>query len=326
MRIGIASMGGTIAMAPTEHGGIEPSFDAVSLAAAVPALADIGQLVTTDVCNVGSPSVTIDSVLQCLAWAKEQVRDGAGGIVVTHGTDTLEESAYLLDLFWDEDVPLVVTGAMRSPQEPGADGPANLLAAATVAASDEARGLGVLVVMNDEVFLARRVRKVNTFRTDAFASPEGTAIGRFVEGRFELGWLSAQGRPAPLPVPTGRARIGIVQTCLGEEGATITAAGSVNDGLVIDGVGAGHVAGPAVAAVEEVMARVPVVMASRTGSGRTGETTYAYPGGDVDLVRRGVIMAGRLTAAQARLLLWALVAGGASRGEIAEAFAARKFG
>lgn len=322
--IAIGSMGGTIAMAPGGAGeGLSPTLGAAELIAAVPQLADLGPITTGAICNVGSPSVMFDDALAAHAWAGDQVAAGARGVVLTHGTDTLEETAYLLDLLWEHDAPLVLTGAMRAPDDPGADGPANLLAAALVAGAERARGLGVLLVMNDEVFLAARVRKTHSFAVDAFAAPWGTAIGRVIEGALEIDWLPAAARAAALPRPDAAPRVAVLEAGIGDDGVAFEAVSRAVDGLVIAGVGAGHVSATAADVLDDVLTRIPVVMATRTGGGRTGRNTYGYAGAEIDLMRRGVVMAGHLTPAQARLLLWVLLGQGADREAIAAQFEAR---
>lgn len=308
--IGIASMGGTIAMVRTPSGGLEAALDAAQMVSGIPELAGRVEVRGHAVSNVGSPSVAFSDVIAAYRWADMAVTEGASGVVITHGTDTLEETAFLLSLWWHHSEPLIVTGAMRSPEESGADGPANVLAAVTVAMAPHSRDRGVLVVMNDEVFAADRVVKRRTFGVDAFASPYG-ALGRFIEGDVEYDMTSNYPQLAPLPVPDGNAWVPAIDSWLGQEGRGLTAlleAGA--DGIVIEGVGAGHVPARMLDAVDAAIARIPVVMASRTRGGRTGRITYGYPGADIDLLRRGIVMAGRLTTPQARLLLWSLLSSG----------------
>jgi L-asparaginase len=309
-RIGVASMGGTIVMLQGEDAGLVPTLNAADLVSAVPELRGLVTVVGESVSSVGSPSVRFENVIRALEWGRSAVDDGAAGVVVTHGTDTLEETAFLLDLWWDRSAPLVVTGAMRSPEESGADGPANLLAAVLTVLAEDSRDRGALVVMNDEVFAATAVTKTRSFGVDAFTSPLG-ALGRVCELQVEYALNLATPRPEPLPVPAGSAWVPIVPTPLGEDERTLdalVAAGA--DGIVLEGVGAGHVPELTVPAVARAVAKVPVVMASRTRRGRTGRITYGYPGAEIDLLQRGVLMSGRLNATQSRLLLWSLLASG----------------
>jgi len=130
-----------------------------------------------------SASLSFDHLLECLRWAEAKVDAGAVGVVLTQGTDTLEETAFFLDLYWDRPQPLILTGAMRTPAAVSADGPGNLLAAVQTAIAPGSRGRGVLVVMNDTIHAARWVSKADALSLHAFVSPDGGAAGRLVEGR-----------------------------------------------------------------------------------------------------------------------------------------------
>ena len=154
----------------TDKAGSRPALDAAALVAAVPDIAARADVRAHAVRSVPGASLRFDDLLDVLAAARSEVDAGAAGIVVTQGTDTIEESAYFLDLIWDRAEPLVVTGAMRHPEQAGADGPANLLASVVVATSAPARGRGVLVVLNDEIHAARQVRKTDSNALDAFTS------------------------------------------------------------------------------------------------------------------------------------------------------------
>lgn len=323
--LAVGALGGTVAMSATAAGeGVAPALTAEELVAAVPGLAALAEVRARTICNVGSPSVQFDDVIEAFEFADDQVCAGAAGVVLTHGTDTIEETAYLLDLLWPHPAPLVLTGSMRSADEPGADGPANLLAAARVALDAAVRGMGVLVVMDDAIHLADRVTKTHAMAVSAFATPWGAPIGRVEEGEVLLDYLPARVRPAPLAVPPARTtRIALAEAALSDDGMLIDLAADVFDGIVVGGVGAGHVSAAAAEVIGKAVSRVPVVVATRTGGGRTAVRSYAYPGAEIDLVRRGAIMAGSLTARKARLLLWVLLGSGASRSQIAAAFAAR---
>jgi len=324
--ISVGAMGGTIAMRPARVGEpVSPGLGPGELVAALPGLSDVAQIRTHMICNVGSPSVTFDHVLDALSWADAEVAAGARGIVLTHGTDTMEETAYLLDLLWSHPEPLIVTGAMRSAEVAGPDGPANLLVSVVAATCERLRGLGVLVVMDDSIHLAERATKTHAMSVATFASPWGAPIGRVEEGRVLLDYLPADKHPEPLDVPATRtSRVALMEASLGWDGQLVRlAVDSGYAGVVIAGVGAGHVSATAAVALGEAVTRVPVVVATRTGAGRTATRTYGYPGAEVDLLERGVVMAGALSARKARLLLWVLLGGAADRDRIAREFAVR---
>ncbi|GAA1647494.1 asparaginase [Georgenia ruanii] len=322
--VAVGALGGTIAMTPAHPGEpVAPELSAAQLIRTVRGLEAVAHVAATSLRNLPSPALTTADVLDALAWARAQVDDGAAGVVLTHGTDTLEESAFLLDLLWDRPAPLVLTGAMRPPRSPGPDGPANLYAAVVVAAAPAARDLGAVVVLDDEVHLARWVTKTRTAGVGAFASPGAGPVGRVVEGALVLTLRPAR-RAAPLPVPAGAAQVALLEFTLGDDGALLRLLGGAGfDGVVVAGAGAGHVSPTAAEAVSCAAERMPVLIASRTGSGPTATRTYGYPGSETDLVRRGAQLAGSLTGRKARLLLWALLAGGADAATVRREVARR---
>lgn len=325
-RVAIGALGGTLAMAPARPGEpVTPGLTAADLVAAVPRLEEIAHVTTHTICNVGSPSITFAHVLDALAWADEQVRGGAAGVVLTHGTDTMEESVYLVDLLWPHPEPVVLTGAMRSPDEPGADGPGNIVSAVIVASSAAARGLGALLVMDDDVHLGDRVTKSHATAVAPFVSPHGAPIGRVEEGRLLLDYLPAEERPPALPVPTGlNTRVALVPAVIDDDGGMLRlVVGDGYDGVVVSGAGSGHVSAVAADIVADAVTRVPVVVATRSGGGRTTTRLYGYPGSESDLIAKGAIMAGSLAPLKARLLLWVLVANGADRDTIRREFLVR---
>src|SRR4051812_46458944 len=170
-------------MTPATGGGVAPALSAADLAGAVPGLAGLNlELEFVDIAAVPSASLRPADLVALSRRIDELLTGGTDGVVVTQGTDTLEESAYLLDLLHGRPEPVVVTGAMRPPLLAGADGPANLLAALTVAADPGARGRGVLVAFADEIHAAGRVRKAHTSSLTAFVSATGGPVGRVVEG------------------------------------------------------------------------------------------------------------------------------------------------
>ena len=321
-RVAVISMGGTIAMAPASGGGIEPALDADDLLAAVPELTRLDvRLTARSLRSLPSPSIGFADLVALSAAVRAELDGGATGVVVTHGTDTIEETAFFLDLTVGSVAPVVVTGAMRHPSSAGADGPANLYAAIRVASDPAARGLGCLVVLADEVHGARFVRKNHTVSTGAFVSPGFGPLGLMVEGQPRFRPTPRAGL-APLPATdavTG-LRVALLTVAIGDDGELLRRVDDAFDGIVLAGLGAGHVPATMVPAVAEVAARMPVVLASRTGSGSVLRTTYAYPGSERDLLDRGLVHAGFLDPAKARILLHLLLADGASTERVVASF------
>jgi len=338
MRVALFTLGGTIASThdPGPDGdvsapagrppGVAPSLKGADLLAAIPGLNTLGiELDVYDFLQVPSASLTITDVIALAAAIRQQTGAGAAGAVVTQGTDTIEETAFLLDLLCDGDAPVVVTGAMRNPTVGGADGPANVLSAVLVAASPAARGLGGLVVFGDEIHSARYVRKTHTTSVAAFTSPSCGPLGLVTEGSVRM--LTRPARPAARPggpalSPVRTVRTALVTMVLGDDGELLRGAGERFDGLVIAGFGAGHVPAGLAADLGALAARIPVVIASRTGAGMVLAHTYSYPGSERDLRGRGLIGAGFLDPLKARILLHVLLASGSGREDIAEAFRA----
>jgi L-asparaginase len=320
-RIAVIAMGGTIAMTPDASGGVAPSLTADELVTAVPGLAEVDvQISTRTLRALPSPSITFDDLAALVEVICAEIDAGVTGVVVTQGTDTIEEAAFFLDLAVPGPVPVVMTGAMRHPSLAGPDGPANLLAAVRVAASTAARGLGALVVFADEVHAARLVRKTHTASTGAFVSPGFGPLGLVVEGEPRL--LTTPGPRWCLPVGSllTKVRVGVVPTALGDDGELLRRVGYGFDGLVLAGVGAGHVPASVVPVVAQTASRIPVVLASRAGAGAMLTRTYSYPGSEIDLIGRGLIPSGFLDPYKARVLLHMLLAGDATREKIVSTF------
>lgn len=319
-RITVFSLGGTISMEGMGGAGVVPTLDAQDLLAGIPQLAAVAQVSGETLAKAASVELGFAQVADLAARIGAAVAGGAAGVVVTQGTDTLEETAYLLDLLLDLEAPVVVTGAMRDPSKPGAEGPANLAAAIRVAASPSARGLGVVAVMNDEVHAARFVAKRHTHKTSAFGSGTIGPLGWVVEDRVRIAlrpaertptiaWKGPPPRVVLLPVVFG----GDLQTLRDLTREPIA-------GLVVEAVGGGHAPTAMVEPLAELAATTPVVLASRVGGGETLQSTYGYGGGEIELLGRGLIGAGLLDARKARLLLSLLLGAGATRKEIAETF------
>jgi L-asparaginase len=323
-RIVVFGLGGTIAMTAAATGGVTPTLSPQQLLDAVPGLRDTG--IPLDVVNFRSrpgASLTFDDLAQLAAAIRKHVSAGATGVVITQGTDTIEETAYLLDLLHDQPQPVVVTGAMRNPTLAGADGPANLLAAVQVAASPVARDLGCLVVLADEIHAAARVRKMHSTSPAAFASANGGPMGYLVEGAPVFTARPAARYVIPqLPVEAASPRVALYTATLGDDGALLSAVSDRLDGLVVAGFGVGHVPDTWLDLLTELAARMPVVLTSRTGAGPVLTSTYGFPGSERDLITRGLIPGGFLDPYKARIVLHLALAAGADAATVAAALQA----
>ena len=318
----VFGLGGTIAMTQAPGGGVSPALSAPELLAAVPGLDGIeAELRTVDFRRKPGASLTFGDIFELAAAINRVLDNGAAGVVVTQGTDTIEEVAYALDLLVRADAPVVVTGAMRNPTMAGADGPANILAAIRVAISPGARGLGCLVVLGDQIHAARWVQKTHTASPAAFASPGHGPLGEVAEGRVRLPVVPRQRSPALRPDPARRVRVGLATIVLGDDGSLAEALGDRADGLVVAALGVGHVPADMAPVLGRLADRIPVVLASRIGTGPVHDHTYGYPGSERDLLSRGLISAGCLAPVKARILLHLLIASEADMTRIRATFA-----
>ena len=303
----LLSAGGTIAMAADRRGlrppttprgasrGATPALDAAALAAA----AGIQVAASRSVRSL--PSVHL-SLEDALAIAREALAEASAGngVVVTSGTDTLEELGVLCEAMNGAEAPIVLTGAMRPASAPGADGPANLVDAAAVAGQAPP---GTYVVFAGEVHHAREARKVDSTSPRAFASPRTGPLGFAAEGRVE--WAAAA---PPRRAPVNPERLGfavpIVPTWLGDDAALLRAALAMEpDALVLVALGAGHVPPPVLHALRD--AGCPVAVAVRPERGQLLAATYGFEGAEGDVRATGAIPAGALSPQAVRMLLLA---------------------
>ena len=323
-RVALLSLGGSIFMTQDAAGGNARPDDSAGerLLAAVETGVEIQ---AHPLANVSSSDVRPHHLAAVLAAARTAVDGGADGVVLTHGTDTLEETAFLLERYWDREAPLVVTGAMRPASDLGADGPANLRDAVRTATAPSARGLGVLVVLDGHAHLADQVTKASSRSVSAFASvPSGPLA---IVERDDLRLLQ---RPLPRAAripgapPDRLPAVPVLTAGLDEDLELLDHLPPEQlRGLVIAGVGMGHVSPAAMPRLRRLLGGgVPVVVASRTVTGGTSTDHYAYPGSEVDLLEAGAEMAGLLPAPKARLLLQALLADGARTVRIREVIGA----
>jgi L-asparaginase len=306
----VLATGGTISSVPGGQGeGVAPSLTGADLLAELPDLTDVARIDARQLLQTMSYNLSRTDLLTTARAVVEAVAAGADGVVLTQGTDTIEETSFLLSLVLDRTTTCVVTGAMRNPALPGADGPANLDAAVRLIAARP--GLGPVVCFNDEIHDPWVVRKSNTSNPATFTSGPGAGpLGWVVEERVRIIHRPVE-RPT-LPLPTAPPPpIAVLAAPVGDDLRLLR---HVEDagyaGVVVDGLGGGHLPERALELLTAVAARIPVVIASRTGSGDVLRSTYRAPGAEIDLISRGLLPAGYLSAPKARLLLAMLLACG----------------
>jgi len=257
-----------------------------------------------------SNAITFEDLLglreACLDIAAQ---DDVLGIVITHGTDTLEETAYFLDITLPVGKPVVLTGSQRAPHEPGTDAFCNIADALKVAASSQTAGLGPLVVFNQSIFAARQVRKVSTFQVHGFAAPDTGPLGYVDGAQVRLSAIPQRPAGTPLPIESAMPRVDILPAYLGASPSLIEAAvasGAV--GLVIEGLGRGHVPPDWMQAIANVTARgIPIMVVSSCASGPV-HASYEFIGSLASLESAGVMPVTDLSARKARLALSTLLA------------------
>ena len=318
----ILSLGGTIAMLPGAAPGVVPTLTAEALVASVPALAEFAPIEAQSFRLLPSAHISLDD-LEALAALIRERAEGLRGVVITQGTDTIEETAFALDLMLDLDIPVIVTGAMRNPSLPGADGPANLLAGVQTASDPALRGFGVMVVMNDEIHAARSVCKRHASSTAAFVSPNGGPLGWISEGRALLHARPLRALSGAFTAPSQRAaKVALLTIGIGDQGELVEACRAAGfDGIVLAGAGGGHVTPACAKVLAEAAREMPVVLTSRTGGGAALQHTYGYPGAEIELLGSGLIPGGALDPLKARILLLTCLRHGYTGTKIAEVFA-----
>ncbi len=302
-QITLLTTGGTIAMtrADTMSGAI-PILSGADFLAALPR--DLAEIRVEEFSNVPSAHFTIDHLWNLSRRiAALAARDDVDGIVITHGTDTLEESAYLCDLTMDTRKPIVFTGAMRAASDAGYEGIANLVAAIRVAASDDARACGALVVFNDEIHCARDVTKTHTIALNAFASPEWGPLGRVDSDCVVIARQPT--RREFIPASRLEPNVTLLKLAVGmSEGLLEYLAEVVGArGIVLEALGGGRVPPWWLSTIERAtQAGVAIVVTSRVGAGRTADR-YGYVGAHRDLARIGCWFADGLNGQKARIKL-----------------------
>ena len=303
-RIAIYFTGGTISMKYDEAiGAAVPALSGREILDNIPRADEVADIEVIDFGRFPGPHMTLPLMMDLSAKVRATLaREDIDGVVVTHGTDTLEETAYLLDLTVGSDKPVAFVGAMRNSSEIGWDGPSNLLSAMRVAASSHTRGLGVMVVMNETILSASEVTKTHTESFDSFQSLDFGPLGVVDKGNIII--RRALVKRDHLEATEIAEPVWLFKMAAGFDSTLIDA--SINagaKGLVIEALGRGNVPPESVGAIKRAISiGLPVVLVSRCLRGRVYES-YGYEGGGKHLLSLGVIFADFLNGQKARIKL-----------------------
>jgi L-asparaginase len=320
--ISLIATGGTVSEVrdARDLAAVDPTVGAEQLLEGLPWSAAMPDIRSVNLPFTRSDDITVSDIVGLAAVVTKEIDQGARGVVVTRGTDTLEETAFGLDLLVARDPPVVVTGAMRPHEDLGADGRANLLSALRVAADPAAHGVGTVVVLNDDIHAARFVQKSHTSSLESFQSRTGGSIGWLTEGRVRIA-----SRPTPQRRITVSEQnvplVAIAKMFVGCDGRVIEAFASLGcEGLVVEGFGGGHVPASVVESLGRLSDALPVVISTRVPRGEGLQSTYGSSGDEVDLRARGLLPAGILSSAKSHLLLCLLLMSGNSDDVLKETF------
>lgn len=270
--------------------------------------------------NVPSPHMTIQHVKQLKDIILEAVTNKYyDGFVITHGTDTLEETAFLLDLILGIEQPVVITGAMRSSNEIGSDGLYNYISAIRVASDEKARHKGVMVVFNDGIHTARNVTKTHTSNTNTFQSPNHGPLGVLTKDRVQFHHMPY--RQQALENVNEKLNVPLVKAYMGMPGDIFSFYSREGiDGMVIEALGQGNMPPSALEGIQQLVSlNIPIVLVSRSFNGIVSPT-YAYDGGGYQLAQQGFIFSNGLNGPKARLKLLVALSNNLDKAEIKSYF------
>ncbi|MBA4495627.1 asparaginase [Paenactinomyces guangxiensis] len=302
-KIIVITTGGTIAMSENKDSqGVKPR-DPKILESTLPMLSHYGDVHMEHLFNMPSPHITPHEMYRIAKEAQQYLdQPEVAGVVVTHGTDTLEETAYFLDLVINSKKPVVVTGAMRSLNELGADGPYNLVNAVRVAGDERAADFGTLVVFNDEIHPAKTVTKTHTSNVATFQSPALGPIGLIT--KKEIIFHRTLHREKLLPLHSPVHQVVLIKAAAGMDSSLIewTIEKKV-DGLVIEAFGQGNLPPAMLPGIQKALDRqIPIVLVSRCYNGVV-QDTYEYEGGGKQLKEMGLIFSNGINGQKARIKL-----------------------
>lgn len=302
-KVCIIFTGGTISMTVDDKvGAAMPTLSGEQILSMVFNIDKMADIEVVNFCELPGPHMTVDRLIELKELIKDRLnREGISGVIVTHGTDTLEETAYFLDLTINHTKPIVVVGAMRSSSELGYDGSSNLAAAVCVVLSKKAQNKGVLVVLNNEVNLASEVTKTNTLSLNTFQSPYGP-LG--VVDANDLMLYRNLAYKQHIDTDHVERKVDLIKVVLDMDDRFIrSSVDSGANGIVIEAMGRGNIPLPMLEGVKYALNKgVVVVVVSRCSSGRVFES-YGYAGGGKELSDLGVIMGGEMRGPKARIKL-----------------------
>ncbi|MFC1887729.1 asparaginase [Candidatus Cloacimonadota bacterium] len=303
-RILIITTGGTIAMGYDKNFGILPNNELIEMLHSFPQLSDVAKISVHEFTNIPSPHITPEIMLELAKLVQEKLKK-FDGIVITHGTDTLEETAYFLDLVLDSGKPVVFTAAMRSGSELGLDGPRNIVGAVRVASDTLSHNRGVLVVMNDEIDAARDVVKTDSGKTDAFETPAYGLLGIIDPDR--ICYYRNRIIKEYIPAEKIETNVDLIKCVAGMGIHHLEASIQKNvKAIVLEAFGRGNIPRNIIPVVKEALKKgILVVVTSRTYTGRV-LPEYGYEGGGKYLEQMGVIMGNDLKGTKMRLLIMIL--------------------
>ncbi|MGR4072111.1 asparaginase [Streptococcus parasuis] len=305
-KILVLHTGGTISMQADQNGAVESS--PINPMTQVTSPLENIEVVSVDFLNLPSPHIQIDHMMMIYKKIREEASH-FDGFVITHGTDTLEETAYFLDTMSIPQKPIVVTGAMRSSNELGSDGIYNYRTALRVAADEKSADKGVLVVMNDEIHAAKYVTKTHTTNVSTFQTPTHGPLGLVT--KREILFFKAADKRVRFDLQAINGVVPIIKSYADMDTILLDALVEAPiSGLVIEALGAGNLPPASISAIKKLINKqLPIVLVSRCFNG-IAEPVYAYDGGGIQLEELGVLFVKELNSQKARIkLLIALNAG-----------------